>query len=206
MRISVRRLFSSSTFHRHDPGRLVDGDLELVRPAERHIESVLEACRRELEVECQSEVRNITREFLLQRIHRYPDGLQEGDPFGRRVPTYHFWMRSSQPIGLMEIAGEVSLRIGWTRDIHEYYGHVGYHVYQPFRGRHYAQRSVQLLVPLARAHGLKEMWITTNPDNQASRRTCQLLGAKLVDVVKVPLEHELYQRGDHEKCRYRLKL
>jgi tagatose 1,6-diphosphate aldolase len=87
-----------------------------------------------------------------------------------------------------------------------YYGHVGYHVYPSFRGRRLAERACQLLLPLCRAHGLTTLWITCNPDNFASRRTCERLGMRLAGVVPVPESDPLYQRGEREKCRYYLAL
>ena len=41
---------------------------------------------------------------------------------------------------------------------------------------------------LARAHGHSLLWITCNPDNLASRRSCERLGAQYVDIVPVPRE------------------
>ena len=104
------------------------------------------------------------------------------------------------------IAGGIGLRIGKTRNIEMYYGHFGYHVYPPARGRRYAERSCRLLMPLARRHGLKSLWITCNPDNYASRRTCERLGGVLVSIVAVPDDDPLYARGEREKCRYRIDL
>ena len=76
----------------------------------------------------------------------------------------------------------------------------------PARGRHYAERACRLLLPLARAHGMQTLWITCNPENVASRRTCERLGASFIDVVALPANHMLYQRGERVKCRYRLDL
>jgi len=45
-----------------------------------------------------------------------------------------------------------------------------------------------------------------NPTNIASRRTIERLGGKLVNIVRVPLNSELYELGDRESCRYRLDL
>ena len=64
----------------------------------------------------------------------------------------------------------------------------------------------QLLFGLARRHGLSELWITCNPDNIASRKTCERLGAEYVETVSLPRDHVLYQRGEREKCRYRIDL
>jgi tagatose 1,6-diphosphate aldolase len=58
---------------------------------------------------------------------------------------------------------------------------------------------------LAGRHGIDPLWVTCNPDNFASRRSCERLGAQLVEIVPVPLKHPLYQRGEMEKCRYRVQ-
>ena len=130
------------------------------------------------------------------------------------MPQYHFWMRIRHevppPIGTtlppVGIAGAIGFRIGSTYTVEMYYGHFGYHVYPPARGHHYAERACRLLLPLARRHGLKTLWITCNPDNYSSRRTCERLGAHLVSIVPVPCEDPLFVRGEREKCRYRLDL
>ena len=62
------------------------------------------------------------------------------------------------------------------------------------------------MLNLARAHGMLHVWITCNPDNWASRRTCEKLGCQMIEIVAVPETHPLYQRGDREKCRYLLEL
>jgi tagatose 1,6-diphosphate aldolase len=87
-----------------------------------------------------------------------------------------------------------------------YYGHIGYNVFPPARGRHLAERACRLVLPLARAYGMRELWITCNPENVASRRTCERLGATLMEVVDLPEGFPLYQRGERQKCRYRLDI
>ncbi|MCC6424563.1 MAG: GNAT family N-acetyltransferase [Phycisphaerales bacterium] len=128
------------------------------------------------------------------------------------VPSYHFWMRLNQPKWdystqgpLLHLAGGMGFRVGHTPDIELYYGHIGYHVFPAARGHHYAMRSVQLILPLARRHGFRALWITCNPENVASRRTCELLGCELVETVAVPSNHALYLRGERFKCRYLLR-
>jgi tagatose 1,6-diphosphate aldolase len=53
---------------------------------------------------------------------------------------------------------------------------------------------------------MSELWITTNPENAPSRRTCERLGGEYVDTVDVPPGHPLFQRGERRKCRFRLAL
>lgn len=102
------------------------------------------------------------------------------------------------------MAGAIGLRIGTGQDLVLYYGHVGYHVFPPHRGRHFAERAVRLLLPLAARHGLNPLWITCNPNNWGSLRTCDRLGAKLVETIPVPPGHPLYLAGEVAKCRFRL--
>jgi len=119
------------------------------------------------------------------------------------VPAYRFAMRLD---GVEHAVGRLGLRVGTNHAIEYYAGHVGYEVAAPFRGNRLAERSCRLVLPLARQHGFHELWITCNPDNLASRRTCERLGAELVDVVDVPHDSDLFAPGSERKCRYRLSL
>jgi N-methylhydantoinase B len=119
------------------------------------------------------------------------------------VPAYVFQMKC---VGCDGPIGRIALRIGNPPLLARVGGHVGYSVEPAHRGHHYAARSVRLLMPLARRHGMTSLWITCNPDNIASRRTCELAGAEFVEIVDVPTDHEMYARGEREKCRYRLGL
>jgi tagatose 1,6-diphosphate aldolase len=75
-----------------------------------------------------------------------------------------------------------------------------------FRGHHYAERATRLLLPLARAHGMSELWITCSPNNPASRRTIERLGAGYVETVDVPTTYPLPDGEIRQKRRYRLEL
>lgn len=124
-----------------------------------------------------------------------------GDPALELVPAYHFEMLADgQP------AGAIRFRAQTNSDIELYAGHFGYNVHPEFRGRHYAERACRLLLPFAAAHGIATLWITCNPENTASRRTCERLGAQLVEIVTIPEESDMYAKGDRFKCRYRLDL
>ena len=119
------------------------------------------------------------------------------------APAYRFAMRID---GVEHAVGRLSLRIGSSRTIEMYAGHLGYEVVPAFRGHRLAERSVRLILPLARRHEFTELWITCNPDNWPSRRTCERLGAQLVEIVDVPRESDVFQPGSERKCRYRLVL
>jgi tagatose 1,6-diphosphate aldolase len=189
-----------------DPGPLVDQDLQLIQPESRFIDDVLAACRHPKTLSDAPEMARVTRQGLLQFLESAPMGLHRGELSRGKIPSYHFWMRLTGPDAPVKIAGGIGLRISNSNNVKFYIGHLGYNVYPPARGRHLAERACRLLFPLARKHGLKTLWITANPDNLASRRTCQRLGAIYVDTVAVPPTHELHARGESQKCRYRVEL
>jgi tagatose 1,6-diphosphate aldolase len=190
-----------------DPGALVDGELELVAPAERWVDGFLATLADRRTRDLLPGDTTIGREQLVRFVRDYPLGRQAADGGRYSVPAYHFWMRlNPSPEAGIEIAGTIGLRVGNNANIENYLGHVGYNVYPPARGRHYARRAVMLLLPLARRLGLNPLWITCNPENVASRRTCEGAGGRLVEVVKLPRDHALYRKGERAKCRYRIDL
>ena len=104
-----------------------------------------------------------------------------------------------------EEIGRVNLRIGSTPHVERYAGHIGYGVHAAFRGHHYAARSVKLLLPVARSLGIDPLWITCDPENMASRRSLEIAGAEMIEIVDVPEECGIRKYGGRaRKCRYRL--
>jgi predicted acetyltransferase len=140
----------------------------------------------------------VDNDLQLVLVEEYP-----GDPALNHVPAYKFKMTL---VGQDEEIGRVQLRIGNTSHIVMYAGHIGFSVRPEHRGQRFGARACRLLLPLARSHGLKALWITCNPDNVASRRTCELAGAKLVEIVDLPEDTDMYQKGERQKCRYRIDL
>jgi predicted acetyltransferase len=124
----------------------------------------------------------------------------ERGPFG--VPAYTFKMES--PHG--RYMGRIRLRVGWNEDVIRYAGHVGYNVEPTHRGYRYAQRACRLIIPLAKRHGMSELWITCQPDNTPSRRTLEALGAECVGVVDVPPGYPLDAGAERKKMCFRLRL
>jgi len=124
------------------------------------------------------------------------------DPAKGRVPQYQFEMRRP---GSPEAMGTIRLRIASARTLREA-GHIGYWVAEEHRGHRYAARSCQLLLPLARAHGLKAVWLTVDPHNGPSLKTCRIVGAKWVDTVRLPKDHPMYAQGARYRRRFRLGL
>jgi tagatose 1,6-diphosphate aldolase len=187
-----------------DPGPLIDDDLRLIAPDARWIDEVRRSASHPLTVQREPAEANTTRQKLLDFLNAAPQGRQAGDAAAGRVPAYHFWMLADPAVGdpPIRIVGGMGVRIGLTPEIEMYSGNIGYHVYPVARGRRFAERACRLVLPLARRHGLDRIWITCNPDNIASKRTCERLGARFVDVVTIPKEHPFRPRGESAKCRY----
>ena len=124
----------------------------------------------------------------------------DGDPPRGWAPSYDFRVDLH---GSSQRVGSISLRVGETDFLRLFAGHVGYGIAPSFRGHRYAARACLLLRGVALDHGMETVWITCNPENIASRRTCELLGAQLVEIVDLPADTDLYRRGERRKCRYR---
>ena len=146
---------------------------------------------------------------LRLRLH----GTLQGDARHGIVPEYIFDMvredgsdRPDRPDRPATVMGRLSLRIGHSEHIEKYAGHIGYSVDPPYRGRRLAARSCLLILPLARAHGINPLWITCNPENAASRKTCEIIGSTLVETVPIPPSDPLYRWDTKWKCRYRVDL
>lgn len=73
---------------------------------------------------------------------------------------------------------------------------------QNIGGNRYAAKALSLLLPLGFRCGLRQIVITCQPDNLASRRTCLLAGGVFAGIVSVPCWHEMYLTGRKEVCRY----
>jgi tagatose 1,6-diphosphate aldolase len=193
---------------------LVDHELELVEPELRYVDDLLAACQHPLTRKLMPAQARTTRDQLVTFVNHNPRGQTIGDPLRGVAPGYTFWMRVRPEV--MEVhgeempeilmAGSISLRLGHSVNLDKYLGHIGYHVMPLLRGRHFAERASRLLLPIARAHGHRMLWITCNTDNAASKRTCERLGAMYVDMVAVPRDNALYSQGDRMKCRYRMDL
>ncbi|MGI8907277.1 MAG: GNAT family N-acetyltransferase [Candidatus Sumerlaeaceae bacterium] len=128
-------------------------------------------------------------------------GTTRPEPERHWAAAYDFELRVNG-----EHAGSINFRAQDTENLRLYGGHFAYGVEPEFRGHHYAERGVRLLLPFARAHGYADVIITCNPDNWASRRTCDRLGAELLEIVALPPDNDMYLEGEREKCRYRVVL
>ena len=127
---------------------------------------------------------------------------KEADLVRKRVPAYCFSICDKEGT----VLGTCDLKIGYTRELY-YSGHIGYKVEEAHRGHHYAAKACRLLFSLAKMHGMDYLYITCQPGNIPSRKTCEYLGGELLEIAQLPEDHELRtEEGHTEECIYRFRL
>ena len=126
---------------------------------------------------------------------------KEAIPERKHVPVYCF------DIALLDdtVVGTISLKI-WHTPVIWFAGNIGYEVYEPYRGHHYAAKACRLLYPLAIRHNLDYLIITCNVSNVASERSIQLAGGMFISEEDVPQDYEQYQRGSKRVRIYKVLL
>lgn len=98
--------------------------------------------------------------------------------------------------------GYCDLRLGMNEIIY-YAGNIGYRIFAPYRGNHYALEATDLLLSIAyRVYHMEKVIITCSPDNIASMKTLEKLPGVLLETVNVPEDHWLYKRGETIKNVY----
>jgi predicted acetyltransferase len=145
-------------------------------------------------------IANDPQRFLTEQVDKEARGRPITLPDGStvpRLPGYSLWMWDG------EFCGSIGFR--WQRGTTELppycLGHVGYGVVPWKRGRGYATRALQLLLPYAREEGLAHIDLTTTMDNLASQRVIKANGGILVERFRPP---EAY--GHAEGLRFRISL
>ncbi len=125
-----------------------------------------------------------------------------GNEGKKTVPRYLFGICDIKTGNKM---GEIALRVGFNERIF-YGGNIGYSIRPEYRGHHYAAKACVILKTLAKKHGMDKLIITCNPDNIASRKTCEAAGADYRCTVDLPESNDMYKDGERQKCIYEIKL
>ena len=112
------------------------------------------------------------------------------NPAEEFVPSYVFVICFSDGT----VLGRCDLRIGHNKST-ACAGNIGYTVYEAYRGRHYAAKACALLFDLARRHGMDYLYITCDPENAASAKTCEIAGGEFMWEIDVPEDTDMYRRG-----------
>ena len=136
-----------------------------------------------------------------EEIHLKLLRVTDEKPERAYLPAYYFSIMNEENLEV----GKCDLRIGHNENT-RFGGNIGYEVYPKYRGNNYAARACRLLFQLAKKHEMKEIYITCDPDNIASRKSCEIAGATLVEIVSIPSHLELYRLGKRESCIYKIEL
>ncbi len=98
--------------------------------------------------------------------------------------------------------GHITIRIGNDEILNQYSGHISYGVDEAYRGNRYAAEACRAVLPIAQSLGIKPIRITCDPDNAASRRTCDIAGGVYLGEVVVPPGNYVYENGGRKKSQY----
>lgn len=117
------------------------------------------------------------------------------------VPAYYFAICNKDGVKI----GECDLRVGHNENTY-YGGNIGYSINEEYRGHHYAGKACLLLFELAKRHNMDYLIISCDPDNVASRKTCEYAGGKLSEIAELPEGNDMRSNGETEKCIYKFML
>jgi len=115
------------------------------------------------------------------------------------VPAYYFYIKKR---GVPYEIGKIEIRVGHNE--HTFYaGNIGYEIYPPYRGHHYAAKACEIVKRIAQLHGIQYLYISCLPDNIASNKTCQRLGANFLGTFLIPFHNEMYLMGIRQTNIYK---
>ena len=121
---------------------------------------------------------------------------------GNDVEIPFYWYEII-PKELNKPVGKISIRLG--NNYHSYYnGHIGYEVDEEYRGHSYSYQAAKMVLPVAKAHGMKQIHLVCDEDNIASYKTIEKLGAKLLEVTVPPKDYFGWYEGMPAQRIYKL--
>jgi predicted acetyltransferase len=125
------------------------------------------------------------------------DRIVPGEPSRGFVPYYHFRVLIADG----QEVGHINFRVGDTEHVRLCAGHIGFEILESFRGHGYALQACRAIAPFV--HSIYDaVTITCDPDNLASLRIIERLGASFIEEVAVPAHDPHYHRGSRSKRRY----
>ena len=123
-----------------------------------------------------------------------------GDAERGFAPAYQFRILNEDGTDV----GRINFRVGDSEHVRLIAGHIGYEIAEAWRGHGYALKACRAIAPLVRS-SYESVIITSDPENVASVRTIEKLGAVFIDEVPIPPTDPHYLRGSRTKRRYRWK-
>lgn len=136
-------------------------------------------------------------EIELKIVDKTPANEEKG-----YVPAYRYKITLH---GSEESIGAIDIRIGYNENLY-FGGHIGYSIEEAYRGNSYAAKVCSIIKAVAIAHEMDKVIVTCNPDNIASRKTCEKAGLNFKEIVDLPPHNSLYQDGERQVCIYEWSL
>lgn len=134
-------------------------------------------------------------ELILRVTEKFP-----GDD--KLIPFYYYDIVRKP---YMKTAGKISIRIG--NNFHSYYnGHIGYEIFEEYRGNKLAYKACKLVIPAAKFHGMDFIYLTCAESNVPSYKTIERLGAELIETAVVPKEYFAWREGMEKQRIYKLAM
>lgn len=134
-------------------------------------------------------------EIILKLNNIYKDPTDE---INIKLFEYFIYLKNNPK----EVIGRITIRLGSNLGIY-YSGNIGYTIFSKFRGNKYAGKACFILKNMLKSLGFcDKVVITTNPNNIASRKTCDYLNSTFLEVVNIPKDNDMYKIGERQKCRY----
>jgi len=98
--------------------------------------------------------------------------------------------------------GWIQVKIGYSLKAY-YDGQIGYVIDdRRERNKGYATDACLALKPFLRRFGYEYITLTTDEKNAPSRRVCEKIGARLLDIVDTPAWTNIYKQGQRRTCIY----
>lgn len=125
------------------------------------------------------------------------DKMVPADPDRGFVPYYHYRIHLPDK----KDAGHINFRVGDTPHILLAAGHIGYAVNPDCQGKALSYYACKTLAPFVRSI-YSSVILTVDPDNTASIRTIEKLGASFINEVIFSPDDPHYANGARIKRRY----
>lgn len=138
-----------------------------------------------------------TPNYRYEEVSLYGDSINLQQPNDGYLNSYRFDINAGG-----QWVGFISVKIGYS--ITAYYdGQIGYEIYsQQHRSRGYATKACLALIPFLQKCGFRSVLLTTDETNTPSRRVCEKISCKLLEITDTPTWTGIYERGQRRTCIY----
>jgi len=142
-------------------------------------------------------------DHLIEPIYRYGKVALYNAIIGLQQPNggYHLFYRFDINAEGNWV-GWVQVKIGYSLSAH-YDGQIGYMINEEiYKNKGYMTDACFALKPFLRKFGYEYITLTVEESNMSSRRVCEKIGAKLIEIFDMPTWTENYGQGQRRTCIY----